>query len=215
MPKLSIIIPAHNAEPFIHKCLRSIYEQSFEDWECFVVCDACTDMTVDYVRTVAEREGTGRIRYTEADVKNECLGRNIGIDCTSGEWILFIDADDWYLHEFVFQQLMDKADNSQADIIAYDIVWRFIGVVSPVSGRDGQLFPHCTNKLWRRSFIGDDRFLDVKPDGDAVFHKIMMAKAPKMEFAAVPVYYYNYLRPGSYSAKMGRKPEIVKAFWKI
>ncbi len=213
MPKLSIIIPAHNAEDTIEKCIGSVLIQNYHDWECFVICDACTDRTAEIVKSIAEKEPA--VRFTEADVKNECLGRNIGIDNTSGEWILFIDADDWYLHEFVFQQLMDKADNSKADIIAYDIVWRFIGVVSPVSGRDGQLFPHCTNKLWRRSFIGDDRFLNVKPDGDATFHKIMMAKAPKMEFAAVPVYYYNYLRPGSYSAKMGRNPELVKAFWKI
>lgn len=213
MPKLSIIIPAHNAEDTIEKCIGSILMQSYPDWECFVICDACTDRTAEIVKGIAEKEPA--VRFTEADVKNECLGRNIGIDNTSGEWILFIDADDWYLHEFCFQQLMDKAKNSHADIIAYDIVWRFIGVVPPLSGRDGQLFPHCTNKLWRRSFIGNDRFPDVKPDGDAVFHKIMMAKAPKMEFAAIPVYYYNYLRPGSYSAKLGRKPEIVKAFWKI
>lgn len=213
MPKLSVIIPAHNAEQTIEKSISSVLMQSFPDWELFVVCDACTDKTAEIVRRIAKIEQN--VRFCEVNVQNECLGRNIGLDNTSGEWILFIDSDDWYLHEFCFQQLMDRAKNSCADIIAYDIVWKHIGVVPPISGRNGQLFPHCTNKMWRRSFIGTERFLDVKPDGDATFHKIMMAKSPKIEFASIPIYYYNYLRPGSYSARMGRSADIVKNYWKI
>lgn len=208
MPKISVIVPAHNEEKNIQKCLDSIINQSFKDFECVVIADACTDRTAE----IAESYG---VKVIKAEVHNECMGRNLGIENTTGEWILFIDADDWYLHEFVFQQLADRAEKSDADIIAYDMVWKHIGVVGPISGRDNQYFPHCTNKLWRRSFIGDTRFLDVKPDGDATFHRLMMQKNPKIDVYHIPVYYYNFLRKGSYSDAMGRTAEAAKSWWRI
>lgn len=208
MAKLSVIVPAHNEEKNIGKCLESICNQSFEDYECIVIADACTDRTAEIARSYG-------VKVIEADLHSECLGRNMGIENTSGEWVLFMDADDWYLHEFVFEQLMDRTEGNNADIIAYDIVWKHIGVVGPISGRDGQYFPHCTNKMWRRSFIGDTRFLNVKPDGDATFHKLIMQKNPKIDIFPIPVYYYNFLREGSYSDVLGRTAEAAIRWWRI
>lgn len=206
--RLSVIVPAHNEEENIGRCLHSIYGQSFRDFECIVIADACTDKTADIA------VGFGA-RVINADAHNECVGRNLGIENTTGEWILFIDADDWYLHEFAFQQLMDRAEGNPADIIAYDMVWKHIGVVGPVSGRNGEWFPHCTNKMWRRSFIGDTRFLNVKPDGDAAFHKLIMQKKPNIDIYDMPIYYYNFLRKGSYSDVMGRTAEMAIRWWHI
>jgi len=211
MPKLSVIVPAHNEEKSIGKCLESIYSQSFKDFECVVIADACTDKTAEIARSYGAK-------VIEADFHNECLGRNAGIESTTGDWILFIDADDWYLHEFVFEQLMERTQSWQgkdADIIAYDMVWKHIGVVGPISGRDNQYFPHCTNKLWRRAFIGNTRFLNVKPDGDAMFHKLIMEKKPKIDIYHIPVYYYNFLREGSYSDVMHRTAEAAIRWWRI
>lgn len=206
--KLSVIIPAHNEEQYISRCLDSIYSQTFKDFECIVVADACTDRTAE----IAKGYGATVI---EANVRNDGLSRNIGIESSTGEWILFIDADDYWLHEYVFQQLMDRAVDNNCDAICFDIVWRHVGVVGAISGRNGEYFPHCTNKCWRRSFIGDTRFPSVKPDSDAGFHNLIMKKGPKFDVWRMPMYYYDFLREGSFSQTAGRTAEQAKKWWRI
>lgn len=206
--KLSCIVPAHNEEQNIGKCLDSIYSQTFKDFDCVVIADSCEDKTAEIARSYGAK-------VIEADVHNECLGRNIGIENSAGDWILFIDADDWWLHEYVFQQLADRIKGTTADVIAFDMVWKHIGVIGPISGRNNEYFPHCTNKCWRRSFIGDTRFLDVKPDGDATFHKLIMQKNPKIDVWDMPMYYYNFLRKGSWSDSLGRTAQGAINWWGI
>lgn len=206
--KFSIIIPAHNVEEHIGKVLDSIRQQSFKDYEVIVICDSCTDKT----EQIAREYGANVYR---ADYHNEGLGRNLGIEKSKGEWLLFIDADDWYLHEFVLDQLNRRIVGNEADIIAYGIIWKHIGYVPAVSGRNGELYPHCTNKCWRRTFIGDMRFPNIRPDSDAGFHKIIMQKNPVIDIWEMPLYYYNYLREGSYSSELGRTAESAKRWWGI
>lgn len=206
--KFSVIIPAYNASKTIGKTLESVYNQTFKDFECVVIADSCTDGTA----AIAESFGAIVIK---TNVRNEGLGRNIGLDNTSGEWVLFIDADDWWLHEYVFEQLAERTQNNECDAICFDMVWKHIGVIGSISGRNGEYYPHCTNKCWRRTFIGDTRFPNIKPDSDAGFHREIMEKNPKFDIWDMPMYYYNYLREGSYSSDLGRTAESVKRWWKI
>ena len=206
--KFSIIIPAHNMEKYIRKTLDSIREQDFKDYECIVVCDDCTDETEHIARqydaiTVPVR------------VNNDGLARNVGLDISRGEYILFIDADDWYVHEFVLSQLAQRIEEKpDADVIAYAIIWKYIGYVPAMSNR-GVLFPHCTNKCWKKSIIAQTRFPDVYPDSDAKFHELMMEKHPMIDLWDMPIYYYNYLREGSASSTLRRTVEITKSYWRM
>ena len=88
--RFSIIIPAHNEEKNIRKALESVKSQEFKDYEVIVVCDSCTDNT-----EAIAREYGARVYVT--DVHRDSLARNIGLDHARGEWVLFMDADDWYL----------------------------------------------------------------------------------------------------------------------
>ena len=84
MPKLSVIIPAHNAEQTIEKCISSVLMQSFPDWELFVVCDNCTDKTAEIVRRIAEIEQNVRSGSTTQVASGFCsLIRMIGICMSS------------------------------------------------------------------------------------------------------------------------------------
>ena len=200
----SIIIPAYNASGHIRKALESVRSQTFTDYELIVVCDSCTDET----DKVAAEYGAD-VLYTS--VRNDGRARNPGIDAAQGDWLLFLDSDDWYLHEYVLQQLADRI--SDADVIAFGIIWRHIGYTSPITG-GGSLYPHCTNKCWRRSFVGSHRFPDGMKISDAAFHEIMMDLHPKIDVWEMPLYYYNYLRPGSESAILGRTVERTIDYWK-
>ena len=76
--------------------------------------------------------------------------------------------------------------------------------------------PHgvaCVFSERRRSLIGDTRFPNVYSISDAYFHGEMMAKNPRIRTWDMPMYYYNYLRPGSISAQIGRTTHGTRAYW--
>ena len=205
--KFSVIIPAHNEQAVISRALSSIEAQSFKDYEVIVVCDACTDNT----KEIAELYGA---KVIQIDAHSSGAARNAGLDNANGEWILFCDADDWYLHEYVFEMLADKVGRENEDGLLFSLIWKNMGY-GPIRSPKGTIYPHVANKCWRRSSIADTRFPTAKDvvGEDGVFFDRMMAKNIKLIEWDMPLYYYNWLRPGSKSVAQGRNPERSKAYW--
>lgn len=197
-PKFSIIIPAHNAEEHGLKAFHSIKSQRFTDYECIVVCDACEDMTAE----VAMAFGFHAVR---TNFGNDGLARSMGLDLARGEWVLFMDDDDWWLHDFVLEQLAEKLEQVDCDALLFSFIWQHVGYAKPLGNR-GFPWPAVWNKCWRRDFIGKTRFPNVYSVSDSFFHREMMLKEPRMAVWDMPLYYYNYLRPGSIS-ELARKGE--------
>jgi len=200
--RFSVIIPAHNEEKNIHKALDSVKSQVFTDYEIIVCCDDCSDHTEE----IAKEYGAITVR---CNVHNDGRCRNYGLDVAQGEYILFLDADDWWLHEYVLTEL-DSLINGE-DIICYAFIWRHIGYVPAVSPT-GKWFSHVTNKVWRREFIGDNRFGQERIS-DTPFNNRMFERNPKVKVLDMPIYYYDYLRPGSDSFNLGRTVEGTKSYW--
>ena len=196
--RFSIIIPAYNAENHIRKALDSIKQQTFTDYELIVVCDQCEDNT----EKIAKEYGAVTIPVFHG---NDGLSRSTGIDNARGEYILFMDDDDWWLHEFVLQQLDEKLkEHSNIDILCFSFIFKGWKYATPL-GCGGSHWPAVWNKCWRREFIGDTRFPRSFANSDLSFHLDMFHKKPRYIDWDMPMYYYNYLRPGTISAKMGRK----------
>lgn len=190
--RFSIIIPAYNAENHIRKALDSIKQQVFTDYELIVVCDSCTDKTADIAREYGARVET--VNYHQ-----DGFTRNRGIDIAQGEWILFMDDDDWWLHEYVLTMLNDKInENPDIDIICFSFIFRYWKYATP-TGNYGNRWIAVWNKCWRRSIIGDSRFSNVWSVSDVHFNNSVMTKNPRILDWDVLMYYYNYLRPGSIS----------------
>ena len=191
--KFSIIIPAYNASGHIRKALESIRVQSFTDYELIVVCDSCTDDT----EAIARAYGA---QTKAVDFHRDGLTRNAGLDMASGEWILFLDDDDWLLHEFVLSQLAVKTSQIDCDIIAFAFIWKHQGYAPPRRGGirgGGYFWPAVWNKCYRRDFIGDTRFNSKWSVSDLDFTNALFAKHPRIQVWDMPLYYYNYMRPGS------------------
>lgn len=204
--KFSIIIPAYNAENHIKKALDSIRIQTFTDYEIIVVCDSCEDSTEAIANSY-------NARVYNVKFHRDGLTRNKGLDVANGDWILFMDDDDWFLHEFVLQQISDKLDeNPLCDVLCFSFIWKGVIYAKPNSNM-GTLFPSVWNKCWRKSFIGETRFTDVYSISDFYFHKEMMQKHPRIILWDMPLYYYNYLRKGSISDEMGRTYEQTRKYW--
>ena len=198
--KFSIIIPAYNAENHIRKALDSIKSQTFTDYELIVVCDSCTDRTVEIAKEYTDKVET-------VDYHQDGFTRNKGIDVAQGDWLLFMDDDDWWLHEYVLEQLNQKlTENPNIDILCFSFIFKGWKYASP-RGNNGCRWLAAWNKCWRREFVGNARFSDVYSKSDVDFDRRVFARRPKVLDWDMPMYYYNYLREGSISeqAKKGKR----------
>ena len=186
--------------------LQSIRNQSFQDYEVIVVCDACTDHT----KQIAESYGA---KVIEIEGHCSAAARNAGLDIAQGEWVLFCDADDWYLHEFAFEQLAGKIGKEGEDVLLFSLIWKHIGY-GTIRSPKGTIYPHVANKCWRRTSIANTRFpVSVKVGEDQSFFQAMMAKGLKIVEWDMPLYYYNYLSEGSKSVAVNRTIEHTKKYW--
>lgn len=89
MPKISVIVPAHNEEKYLENTMQSIQQQDFPEYETIVVCNGCTDNTELLARKLANGK-TKVISFAEANVSK---ARNIGAQKAEGELLMFLDAD--------------------------------------------------------------------------------------------------------------------------
>lgn len=192
--KFSVIIPAHNSAGHIRKALNSIKAQTFTDYELIVVCDSCTDNTEEIAKEYGAR--TESVTF-HADGPT----RNRGIELATGDWILFMDDDDWWLHEYVLQQLSDKIDSMpEAEVICFSFIFRHIGYARPIRSSTGTLWIACWCKCYRRERIEHARFSDIT-DGsaDVQFFQQVFTTIRGVFVWDMPLYYYNYWRDGSIS----------------
>lgn len=89
---ISVIIPTFNRKDFLKKSIASVSAQSSEDWELIVIDDGSTDGTTEMMRNLDD----SRIFYHRQDNHGVAHARNSGIEKARGEWIAFLDSDDWW-----------------------------------------------------------------------------------------------------------------------
>ncbi len=112
-PLLSIIIPVYNTEEYLAECINSILEQTCSNWELILVDDGSTDNSGVICDDFAQRDSRIKVLHTENGGASHA--RNTGIEHVTGEWISFIDSDDWISSDYV-----DTIANINED---YDIVY--------------------------------------------------------------------------------------------
>lgn len=93
MPEVSIIVPVYNVEKYLEKCIESIIYQSFEDWELILVDDGSPDNSGAICDRMAAADK--RIRVIHKNNEGVSKARNVGIENAQGEYLCFIDSDDW------------------------------------------------------------------------------------------------------------------------
>ncbi len=91
--RLSIIIPVYNVEPYLRECLDSVLQQTFSDWEAVCVDDGSTDGSAGILQEYASRDN--RIKVITKPNGGLSSARNTGLNNAIGDYILFLDSDDW------------------------------------------------------------------------------------------------------------------------
>lgn len=111
-PFLSVVVPVYNVSKYLEKCLDSVLQQSFNDFEVLLVNDGSTDDSLDLLEEVASRDS--RVRVLSQFNCGAGSARNRGIELARGKRIIFIDPDDIFATDHVFSELIDAMDRSGA-----------------------------------------------------------------------------------------------------
>lgn len=117
MTKISIIIPIYNVESYLDKCLTSVVQQTFDDIEIICVDDASTDKSGEILKKYAQSDKRIKILKHSQNL-GQSMARNNGLHFSSGEYVLFVDADD-ILNPNAVHILYEQAVKDDLDIIMY------------------------------------------------------------------------------------------------
>ncbi len=112
----SIIIPVYNAEKYLKECVDSILSQTFNDYEIILINDGSKDKSGEICDLL--KQSDDRIKVVHKENGGAAIARNIGVDLSTGTYILFIDSDDYVSSDSFLQELYEKASNN-TDIICY------------------------------------------------------------------------------------------------
>lgn len=110
-PFITVVVTVYNSEKYINKCLYSIHSQEYQNWECIIINDKSTDNSEEIILSWCEKDD--RFRYILNDInQGVSRNRNIGIEQAKGEYITFIDSDDWVLEGYIRDFILHLEDEN-------------------------------------------------------------------------------------------------------
>lgn len=119
MPKISFIVPVYGVEKYINQCVDSILQQTYPDFELILIDDGSPDKCPAICDDYAGKDK--RVRVIHKKNEGVSQARNSGIDAAQGEWVYFVDSDDW-IEKDACEKLMRDAEKTDADCIMSDCV---------------------------------------------------------------------------------------------
>ena len=229
MPKISVIVPVYNVEKYLGKCLNSIISQTFSDIEIICVNDGSTDNSETILKTFQQKDD--RIKIINKKNGGLSSARNVGMEVATGEFISFIDSDDW-VDKTMLEKMYNNITNLNTDI-SICAVHNFDEQKQQIDDSlpyftlelfdetfDNKPFSYletkdfimdvCVmawNKLYRKSFL--DECNAKFPDGlifeDGPFFFSIFFKTQKISIVRDFLYYYRINRTGSILQKHNEK----------
>lgn len=118
-PAISVVVPAYNKEPYIKQCMDSLVNQTFKNIEIIVVDDASTDNTLQILRDYELRDSRVKIIAKDHNCGRH-VARKTGVQSTSGDYVLFVDADD-EIELKACEVLYSYVTNNPADILHFGV----------------------------------------------------------------------------------------------
>ena len=113
-PLVSVIVPVYKTEKFIHRCIDSVLNQTYSNWEMILVDDGSPDACGQICDSYAEKDG--RIHVIHQENQGLSAARNAGIKICKGEWIYFLDSDD-FIVEDALEKMIFFSKSGTYDII--------------------------------------------------------------------------------------------------
>lgn len=223
MPKISIIVPVYNVEKYLEKCIDSILNQSFRDFELILVDDGSTDNS-GYICDRYKNQDD-RIIVIHKENGGLSSARNAGIDISKGDFIGFVDSDD-FIHRDMYKILYNNIIKSEADLVIckeqniYED--EYVELNSIVNERNLNMeeltseeaikklykvrttFVYAWNKLYKRDLFKELRYPENKIYEDEWLSPKLLYKSSKIVYINYSLYYY-----------LQRKGSIVKSQFRV
>ncbi len=201
IPTISVIIPVYNTGKFLYRCVESVLAQTFRDFELFLVNDGSRDDSGAICEAFAARDS--RVRVIHQENQGQSVARNNAIDRMEGQWVMFVDSDDW-IHPESLERLYNAA-------LAHDTKISIAGYAE-TRGEAPQILPEqLTPELWtpkdfyiqryihatlpvmkliHRDCLGDLRFPVGKYiDDEYIVYRILFTQE---KLAVIPAPFYAY-----------------------
>lgn len=220
---ISIIMSVYNVEKYLDECLQSIFNQTYKDIELIIINDGSTDGSLDIINKY--RKKYSNIVYIEQENKGLSEARNLGLSIAKGDYILYIDSDD-YIDSNMLQLMIDKIkeDDSELVIIGHrefydDIKGKDLDIILDVDDKkvytgievanmmlDCKIMGVAWNKLYKASKLKEENFYfesgRYTQDWYPTFKHI--SNLSKISFVNKPLYKYR-LRSTSTTSKKNEK----------
>lgn len=226
-PTISIIVPVYNQEKYLSRCLDSILAQTFTDFEVLCVNDHSTDSTSEILQEYSEKDS--RIVALENPGKGVSDARNYGIDNAKGEYIGFVDSDDFIqpqMYEFLFraikenQTVMSVCSYAQTTVFeekSFDYCCREVQVSEFAGdlhswGKDEMVMSGAWSKLIEASFLKKHaKFEKFRIGEDTVFCAELWSNADKVFLVDLPLYgYFTNLQSVTKTTDESRFADLIK-----
>lgn len=123
MPKVSIVVPIYNVEKYLNKCVDSLLNQTLQDIEIILVDDGSTDNSGSMAKNFAEKN-PNKVKYYRKENGGLSDARNYGISYATGEYIAFLDSDD-YIEKNAYEEMYNKAIEENSDYVECDFIWEY------------------------------------------------------------------------------------------
>ena len=232
MPKISVIIPVYNVEKYLEKALDSIINQTFTDFEAICIDDKSTDSSLEILKEFAQKDS--RIKIIEhKENQGQSAARNHALDVATGEYIIFIDPDDWVelnMFEEIYKTFLKTNsdsiwfnnyrfdDNTKNQIILFDEthILNHDGYYDITPDNILYFSDYVWNKAFKKSFLQQKniRFPEGLIFEDCEFYFKCFTQCKKIYYINKPFYYYR-VREGS-SVTKGRQGDLnVKDIFSI
>lgn len=117
LPRVSIIVPVYNGEKYLRRCLDSILFQTLENWECILVDDGSSDKSGEICDEYSAKDT--RFRVIHKKNSGVSSARNAGLEAAQGEWIGFIDADDW-IEKQTYELAVKTAEENNVELVQWN-----------------------------------------------------------------------------------------------
>jgi len=198
MPKVSIIVPVYNVEKYIEKCLTTLVNQTLQEIEIIVVNDGSTDNSKVIINEFINKF-PNKIKYLEKENGGLSDARNFGIPYATGEYIAFLDSDD-YVELNMYEEMYNKAKEEKCDYVECDFIWEYpnkikndIGI--EYRGKNEMILNArvvAWNKLIKRSILEKNHFQFTKGVRyeDVDFFYKLVPHLNKVSFVRKPFVHY-------------------------
>ena len=231
--KVSVIIPVYNGERFIEQCLNSVLNQTYENLEIICINDGSTDQSLKKLKEYAAKDD--RVVVLSQENKGMSGARNSGMDIATGQYIAFVDCDD-YIDVTMIEKLVDIANRTEAEIVITNILLFFEVTLQIKSFRDEPLYyslrkttftlnqaPEMIkhvgvwDRIFQRDFIEKNkfRFIDKVTYEDAAFCIETEIKARKIALTPEHLYFYRKNAGGSITDKEKNNDNYKRDYIKV